>query len=465
MKKTLYPAPHCKNIFENHFIAVIVIAILITSCNKPGLQPVSAGAADNIFFESKKPNIILIVADDVGYEVPTYTGGESYSTPTLDLLSEKGMQFTQCQASPSCSPSRIMMMTGKYSFRNYTVWSVLDTTQRTIANMLKDAGYMNFAVGKWQFDGGDTSIKKFGFDQYTIFEPYAEQSLNKDNDPRTKGRYKSPELYSNGKFLNPDDVVGKYSEDIMQDSLITYIKRSKAARKPFFAYYALSLCHQPFSPTPDDPEYAAWDPTLNQSIPSFYPSMVKYMDKKIGELMNGLYSMGTINNTVIIFAGDNGTQGKIISKFRGGEIRGGKQGTEIYGTHVPLLVYWNGKVSPGSISDVQIDFTDILATIAGIANVPVPVDYGTLDGISFYPFLAGQNGIQRNWTFCHFYPEHTFEKPLQRWIQDVTYKLYDSTGYFYNIISDSAEEHPLINLTVKEQMLKDYFQQQLDLLH
>src|SRR5687768_15714090 len=107
---------------------VSLIAIIFFACNKqdPGITPTP----------DKKPNIILILADDIGYEVPTYTGGQSYSTPAIDALAKNGIQFSQCHVCPTCTPTRVELLTGKYNFRNYTGWGNMDPTQKTIANML-----------------------------------------------------------------------------------------------------------------------------------------------------------------------------------------------------------------------------------------------------------------------------------------------------------------------------------------
>ena len=114
----------------------------------------------------------MIVSDDIGYEIPTADGGRSYSTPNIDKIAKGGIRFTQVRAAPLCSPSRFMLFTGKYNFRNYGIWGIMDTTQRTIGNMLQDAGYTTCYAGKWQLDGGDNSIRKFGFDKYSVWLPF-----------------------------------------------------------------------------------------------------------------------------------------------------------------------------------------------------------------------------------------------------------------------------------------------------
>ena len=462
--------------YNRNVSALIILPILIcytffvaTGCKKEFTATGVAASAgsENASHVADKPNIVLILADDVGFEVPTANGGESYSTPNIDNMARNGMRFTQCYSAPMCSPSRVMFVTGKYNFRNYAKWSVLDQSQRTFANLLGDVGYDTYVAGKWQFDGGDASVRIFGFNQsYTIFEQYANRLLIHDDNFKTTGSYKSPELYANGANLVAANVLNKYCDDILVDSLVTYAGRSAKNNKPFFMYYPVSLCHKPFSPTPDDPEYAAWDPNDRLSNATFFPSMVKYMDKKIGQLITKFDSIGVGDNTVYIFIGDNGCQREIYSRFHGELVQGGKMKSTVWGTHVPLIVYWRGVVAPGVNNDL-IDFTDFLPTLAGIANTTVPPSYGTIDGVSFYPRLRGLAGTPRDWIFCHYHPEQHPPSPLKRWIQDTTYKLYDSTGYFYNTVLDPYEKKRLKDnlLTEDEKEKKIHFQLVMNGLH
>ena len=143
---------------------VFFCLIILASCHKT--------SSDDVLPYQEKPNIILILGDDVGYELFTCNGGQSYSTPAIDNLAQQGMRFTQCHACPNCSPTRIELLTGKYGFRNYITWGYLDPSQKTIANMLRDGGYKTCVAGKWQLDGGDQSIRALGFDKYSVFEPF-----------------------------------------------------------------------------------------------------------------------------------------------------------------------------------------------------------------------------------------------------------------------------------------------------
>jgi arylsulfatase A len=370
-----------------------------------------------------------------------------------------------------------MLLTGKYNFRNYTVFGRLDTSNKTIANMLKDAGYKTCAAGKWQLGGGDASIHALGFDDYMVWEPGGQGKVIEE-----RSRYKSPNIYKDGAFL-PDSLTnGKYGDDMFTDYVENYIDSNK--NQPFFIYYPICLVHYPFCPPPNNPDFAAWDPLLGLSDTKYFPSMVNYMDTKIGEIINKVRSAGIANNTLIIFVGDNGTDGKITSLFNGQPFRGGKSHTTEAGTHVPMFMYWEGTIMPGSRSDYLLDLTDLLPTLANVAHTSIPATYGTLDGTSFYPVLRGEYGplrswiypvlrgeygTPRSWIFCHYDPEQRNKepKPALRWIQDTVYKLYDSSGSFYKYIDDLSEQYPIPDdsLTLQEQQVKENFEAVLATMH
>lgn len=411
---------------------------------------------------SDKPNIILILADDIGYEVPTYTGGQSYSTPSIDNLAQTGIQFTRCNVCPNCSPTRIELLTGKYGFRNYTQWGSLNPSQKTIANMLHDAGYKTCVAGKWQLGGGDASIRGFGFDKYLVFEPFYTMEEAAEN----RRRYKNPHLYENGNYLPDNKTKNKYADDMFVDYISGFIDSNLTS--PFFIYYPLSLCHMPFSPTPDDAAYKNWDPVNDGYDTAYFPSMVHYMDKKVQQVIDKIKSAGLINNTIIIFLGDNGTPITIHSKYKGNILQGGKGTSTTYGTNVPLIVSWQGTIAPQLTSGGLIDASDFLPTIADMAKIQKPTTFGALDGISFYPLLSGSKQRLRDWIYCYWNP--MMGKPAFKvWVQDETYKQYDTTNqnFFFNISSDSFELNPIANdqLTPGESLRKNMFDSILSVMH
>lgn len=417
-----------------HYKLIVFCSVIaVSSCSKDELSNADVINANN------KPNIILILADDIGYEVPTYTGGQSYVTTSIDNLAQTGVQFTGCNVCPNCVPTRIELLTGKYGFRNYTGWGILDPAQKTVANMLQDAGYKTCVAGKWQLGGGDASIRGFGFDKYLVFEPF----YTNDEENENKYRYKNPRLYQNGNYLLKAQTKNKYADDMFVDYISKFIDSNK--RSPFFIYYPLSLCHMPFSPTPDDAAYNNWDPVTDGSRPSYFPSMVHYMDKKVQQVIDKVKSSGLSDNTIIIFLSDNGTAKNIYYSYKGNILNGGKGSSSIYGTHVPLIISFPGSISPHQISEGLIDAVDFLPTIADMANIQKPLNFGTLDGISFYPLLSGSHQRLRDWIYFWWHPQQ-IEKPVFRvWVQNETYKLYDSTNhnFFINTIVDPWELNPI----------------------
>jgi arylsulfatase A len=400
--------------------------------------------------QNDRPNIILILVDDADYKTLSCNGGKSYQTPNIDLMAQQGMNFTQCHASPVCSPSRTMLMTGKYNFRNYTKWGVLDTSQRTIANLLRDAGYSTACFGKWQFDGGDLSIRQFGFDSYCVFNAFNE-------DENTDYRYKSPTIYTNGAFVDKSKTLNKYGEDIFADSVIRFMKNHES--NPFFIYYPMVLVHEPFQPTPDDADYGAWNKP-SKSDTTYYSSMVTYMDKKVGEVLKAVKTLGIQNNTVVMFTCDNGTSSFIYEYEDGSIMKGGKGKTTEYGTHVPLIAYGPQYINPGTVNNDLIDFTDFFPTIASLAKINISPSYKPIDGVDFSPVFKSVNVNARTFIFNHYDEKPNITTIPKRWAQTATYKLYDTLGTgeekFYNIVKDPTERSPLADssLTPKEIKIK-----------
>ncbi len=415
------------------------------------------------------PNIILFIADDFGYELPTFTGGSSYNTPNLDYLAANGMAFTNAYSHPDGFPSRLALYTGKYSFRNYTIWGQLPTNEKTVANMLHDVGYATCFVGKWQCDGGDARIHSAGYDKYRAFIPFALGETE-----QYKYQYKNPKIYENGNYLPDSATLGKFSEDMYTDYLKSFIDTAVSKGRPFFAVYAHNLPRSPWAPVPDDPDYAGWIPdtvTSEYGNKKYYPGMIQYMDKKIGEVIQKLKSKGLQGNTIILFVGDNATNKQITSTFDGKPFKGGKNYTTRKGIRTPLVACWPLMVAPGVKNDVLVDYTDFLPTIADIVGMPRPSTFGTLDGVSFYDNLTNTTGTDRTWSFCHWDNSPNDSKQPIRYVFDANYKLYDTAyggkGTFYNVKNDATELHPLADsaLTPAEILIKDNFKTVLSQMH
>lgn len=375
-----------------------------------------------------RPNIVLIMADDMGYECVGANGGQTYDTPRLNQLADGGMRFEHCHAQPICTPSRVQIMTGIYNNRNYVRFGVLDRSERTFGHLFRDAGYKTCIVGKWQLDGGLTAPAHFGFDEYCLWQ------LN-----RRPGRYSNPGLEINGQQV--DYTHGEFGPDIVSDYLCDFIRRNKD--EAFFAWYPMILPHFPFVPTPDSSDY---DPTVfgEKGIgnPKYFKGMVEYVDKIIGKVTDTLTEAGLRENTLVIFTGDNGTHPGITSILNDRKYPGGKGSTTDNGTHVPMIASWPGRVPTSAVSAGLVDFSDILPTIADVAGISVDRAVYEIDGHSFWPTLQSAGGAHsRDYIYCWYHRDGVREKAKQL-VRTQYYKLY-ADGRFFNTRDDFREQNPL----------------------
>jgi arylsulfatase A len=442
-------------------LKVLVFVSLLAACNKDfkETQPVGSGSFDQST-ATGKPNIILIIGDDVGREVPTYNGGQSYSTPNLDNLAANGKQFPNFLAHPDGPPSRLALITGEYNYRNWIQFGLLPPSSLTFANMFKNKGYNTCYTGKWQFDGGDTSIRNHGFNKYLVFMPFNPDN-NNDHDQFYR-RYKDPYLYQDARYLTDAEVEGKYSEDMFYDYASKFIDSNKS--KPFLLVYSHNLVQKPWVPTPDDPQFASWNPATDDTLKddkTYFPSMVNYMDKTIGKLVTKVRTSGLAQRTIIIYISDNATYGGITSLYKGRKVKGAKDSTVFDGINVPMLVYCPGTVAAGSVDTSLVDMTDFFPTfcdLAGSSKTP----YQPLDGTTFYDNIMGNitAAQQRTNVYC-YWPRDYQRKIDLSYVTDYNYKLYDSLngGNFYNIRTDMYEKNPIPTnqLTPDQRKIKTQF--------
>lgn len=420
---------------------------------------VAPGCASSGFAQedSQPPNILLIYSDDVGREVLSSYGGESYSTPNLDKLAESGVRFETCYSTPLCAPSRVRLLTGRYNFRNYTRWRHLDQRELTFAEVLKGAGYATALSGKWQLDGWDQSpdgITQAGFDEYCSYRglPVLQASQRGEGNCFWGG-----ELVINGEKVDPD----RHTTDIYADFLIDFMTREAERERPFLAYFATNLLHRPFMPTPDHPNA----PAPGQPPPAdwkryrgdveHFPAMVKAHDASVGRLLETLDLLGIRDNTIVIYTSDNGTDQKIEasdlrSRYRGRMVKGGKYYPSELGINVPLIISDPRASRRGWVSDALTDQTDILPTLADAAGVPLPEDY-VIDGHSLLPIVSGNSDGQRDWIHSwgvYELSSNRYKRPAQHTdqllhvVRDKRWKLY-SNGDLYDLENDFFEESPI----------------------
>ena len=400
-----------------------------------------------------RPNVILILADDLGVEGLNCYGGTSYRTPNLDRLATQGMRFTQVHAQPLCTNTRVQLMTGLYNHRNWLYFGCLDPGARTIGHFMQEAGYQTCIAGKWQlysYDppeypgaalrrGKGMPAGKAGFHQYSLW--HTGHTENKGS------RYADPVIDQNGELLS--GTRGKYGEDLWVEFINQFMTRKVKQDQPFFVYYPMALPHWPFVPTPDSQDWGIREkmhPPLGTTggDAKYFPDMVNYMDKTVGRIVDAVEKLGIREKTLILFMSDNGTDRKVVSETLYGRVQGGKGLSTDAGTHVPLIASWPGTIRPGLSTDL-VDSTDILPTLLDFA-VPGKSESLEIDGVSFAPRLLGQKGPRREWSYCYYDPRPGWDKDrfgTIRFARTARFKLYGD-GRLYDVANDRLEARPLL---------------------
>ncbi len=379
----------------------IGLTILIAHAEKPVFAEAGRDAV--------RPNILLIMVDDLGYETLGCYGGTSYATPNLDRLARGGMLFENCHSTPKCSPSRVTIMTGRYTFRTTTKWGHIPKDEVTFGSVLADAGYETALAGKWQMallKDDPTHVAQMGFEGSCVWAWH--------EGPR----YWKPMLYRNDKIMK--GIADRYGPDVFTEFLIEFMKENKDRR--FLAYYPMCLTHFPKKHEPKGPN-GRWQT---------YKEMVERMDQKVGELVAALKRLGLRDKTLILFTADNGTPKKVTSRMGDRVIQGGKGTLTDAGTHVPLIANWPGTTPAGSRCKDLIDFSDFLPTLAELAKAKLPDR--KLDGRSFAPQLKGREGNPREWIYT--------EWRGKSWARTLRWKLYRD-GRLYDMQKDPRETSPI----------------------
>ncbi|MSU59383.1 MAG: hypothetical protein EXS35_14630 [Pedosphaera sp.] len=351
---------------------------------------------------SAKPNIILILSDDVGLGDVHCTGGP-FKTPNLDALAAGGTRFEFSYATPLCGPTRCQLLTGRYPFRtglinNQSHNAVAPSREIMIPTVMKKAGYATASAGKW----GQIALGpgEWGFDEYLVFPG--------------SGRYWRAQTTSYKQNGEQKDLpAGKYLPELMHDFLVDFITRHKD--QPFFVYYPMSHLHGPIVRTPDSKPGA--------DAAQLYTDNVEYMDKLVGKLMAELDRLKLREKTLVIFTGDNGTArfGVEASTVNGKRISGQKATMLEGGSREPLIVNWPGTTPAGKVNHDLTDFSDFFATVADLGGAKLP-DGVKLDSHSFAPQIKGEKGTPREW----FYVELNGKS----YVRDARYKLTNGGELF-----------------------------------
>lgn len=351
-----------------------------------------------------KPNVLIILCDDLGYGDLACYGHPAIKTPSLDKLASQGVRLTNCYAaSPVCSPSRAGLLTGRTPSRvGVYDWIPEEHAMHmprgevTVAQILKRAGYDTAMAGKWHLNGKFNSPEQpqpgdFGFDHWLATQnnaaPSHENPIN---------------------FVRNGEPVGKvegYSCQVVADEAIGWLKGRGDKANPFFLYVAF---HEPHEPIASPSERVAQYPDVTDPNQALYYANVTNMDAAVGRLMAALDALKLADDTLVIFTSDNGPEGR--NRYRGaersygspGELRGMKLWLYEGGIRVPGIVRFPSRVKPGQVVSDPVCSLDILPTLCELAGVDVPKDRA-LDGASFTPLFEGKPIERTTPLYWHYY--------------------------------------------------------------
>jgi len=365
--------------------------------------------------ERVPPNIIYILADDLGYGDLSCLGQEKFETPHIDALKAKGMFFSEhYSGSTVCAPSRSALMTGQHTGHTFVRGNQeiepegqhpLPDEELLLPEMLKAAGYVSGAFGKWGlgFPGSEGDPLNQGFE---VFFGY--------NCQRLGHHYYPYHLWDNDRKVmlkaNAVDAKGTYAPELIHERTLRFIEDNRD--QPFFCYVASIIPHAELAapekymkqfrgrfpePKPfkgyDEGEKFRTGPYQSQAEPrTAFAAMVTLLDDQVGEIVAKTEELGIADRTLIIFTSDNGAhrEGGADPDFfnSNGQYRGHKRDLYEGGIHVPMIAYWPGRIAAGSTSDHISAFWDMVPTFTELAGVPTP---GTIDGISMVPTLLGKD--------------------------------------------------------------------------
>jgi len=331
-----------------------------------------------------KPNIIFILADDYGIgEVGCY-GADNYKTPNIDALAKSGVRYTHAFTVPLCGPSRALILSGRYGFRTGgsnqdAVGQISPKNEKLMPVVLKPAGYVTSAIGKWSQFPLDPAA--FGFDDYLQYK-----GSGIFWNTQEKGRT----YVVNGETKDLRDK--EYMPDLMHRHLVDFI--TKHRNDPFYVYYSLSHVHTEILPTPDSL------PGSVDGSEQVYNDNVTYLDKLVGKLIAELDRLKLREKTLVVFLGDNGTANVRADRATiGGRRLDGAKGSMLEGGgRVPMMVSWPGTTPTGKVVTDLVDASDFYPTFAELAGAKLP-ENTIIDGRSFAPQLRGEKGRPREWIY------------------------------------------------------------------
>lgn len=418
---------------------------------------------------SVKPNIVFILADDLGYGDLSCYGQQHFQTPNLDKMAAGGMRFTQHYSGTSvCAPSRCSVMTGKHTghtaIRGNKEWKPegqwpMKAEAVTVAELLKQAGYVTGAFGKWGlgYPGSEGDPNLQGFDEFYGY-----------NCQRLAHNYYPGHLWDNRLKVeipeNNGDKFGVYAPKLIHERALQFIEKNKD--KPFFLFYPNIIPHAElllpeenlaeyrgkFQPEnafkgaePGDKNFREGGYGTQPESHAAFAAMVSLLDKQVGEILSKLKELGLEKNTLVIFSSDNGPHregGADPDYFdSNGPLKGYKRDLYEGGIRVPMIAFWEGRIVAGSTSDHVSAFWDFLPTVAEIAGVKTPEN---TDGISYLPALLGKEQKQHDHLYWEFHELGGRQAVRKGDWKLVSYQIFDpakTTIELFNLAEDIGEEN------------------------
>jgi len=444
---------------QKTILFIFLIAVLLNSCTSKTKQETT---------ETQKPNIVYILADDLGWGDLSCYGQTHFSTPNIDKLAESGMRFTQHYAGCTvCAPSRSSLMTGQTTghtfIRGNKEWNPegqypLEADAITMAEALKNEGYATGAFGKWGlgYPGSEGDPNMQGFDEFFGY-----------NCQRMGHNYYPYHLWYNQEKVMLEGNTGKqtdeYAPEVIHQQALKFLEDNKD--KPFFMYYPSIIPHaELFAPEeyiakfrgkfdPEKPYKGVDDGKNFRNGPygsqpethAAFAAMVDYLDMQVGEIIAKLKELGVYENTLIIFTSDNGphVEGGADPDYfdSNGPFKGFKRDLYEGGIRVPMIAVWANKIKAGSESNHISAFWDVFPTVSELTGAQTPEN---IDGISFLPTLLGTDQKEHEYMYWEFH-EMGGRKAIRKgnW-KFIHYKVNtpeETTTELYNLGNDPGEEN------------------------
>jgi arylsulfatase A len=408
------------------------------------LLAIFSSGLSSLFGASAKPNIVYILADDLGFAELSCNGSDRYKTPNIDALANRGVRFTRFYTVPLCGPSRAMILTGRYGFRTGAVTqdackTIIRTGEKAevmIPTVLKKAGYASALIGKWGqlTPSGDPS--DWGFDHELYYKGSGMYWNSKVAQPMSEGGVVrgDPDTYVlDGKTVSVKD--DEYIPDLLHKDATAWMEAQKG--RPFFLYYSLSQVHGEILPTPDSTPAPKGESNA-QRAQRLLADNIGYMDKLVGKLVAELERLKLRDNTVIVFMGDNGsTKSAAVDATIGGRrIEGEKGSMKEGGGLVPFFATWPGVTPAGKVNANVADASDLLPTFAEIAGAPLPTAR-VIDGRSLVSQFKGDTQSPRTWAFCQL--SNNYYVREAGWKLDQSGTLYDMKDAPFKEVAVAAD--------------------------